>query len=348
MERLHLIESICNAQVKLSLTPTKLYIHLNRPGKLNSVTADIVQAILAAITQHPTQELVWTGEGKAFSAGGDIVSVATDSDMVVPSTLIRTKALQGIFQRKADSCVIMKGLIIGGGVAVALCSSVRVATDTTDWSLQENSYGIFTDGAMTFYLNSLAPYGLGLYLGLTGHRINGAEAYEFGLATHYIKNEDGDKLVELTQNMGVKAAADLMHIQPPESMVKLAKHLPKIASIFGGVATAFEIFQRLAVDGSDWARSITRVLEEKCPLSLEVTVRNYNLAKFRSLNECFAADFDITIQMQLHDKATFVTAVQHRLVNKQKTMPNWIHSHCSQVSDGYLSRLIRNAEGPHL
>lgn len=49
--------------------------------------------------------------------------------------------------------------------------------------------GYYPDNGGSHFLSHLSGE-LGTYLGLTGHRLKGFEAYKCGLATHYITSSD--------------------------------------------------------------------------------------------------------------------------------------------------------------
>lgn len=52
-------------------------------------------------------------------------------------------------------------------------------------SMPETRIGLFPDVGASHFLNRLAP-GLGMFLGLTGHRLGGQDVYRAGLATHFV------------------------------------------------------------------------------------------------------------------------------------------------------------------
>lgn len=127
----------------------------------------------------------------------------------------------------------MKGIVFGGGAAICFVCDVRVVTDSTLWARPESAIGMFCDLGMTYHLSRLRPEGLGLYLELTGHRLNGAEAYALGIATHYVHNDDLPALMELAKKSSVKTAADALHREPPRDACAILEHLPTIQECFG-------------------------------------------------------------------------------------------------------------------
>jgi 3-hydroxyisobutyryl-CoA hydrolase len=84
---------------------------------------------------------------------------------------------------------------MGAGLGISQSSKYRVATDTTKWAFPENKIGIVNDGASNYYLNRLKSDAVGLFIGLSGTSLNGAELYHYGLATHYVTGKNVDRLV---------------------------------------------------------------------------------------------------------------------------------------------------------
>ena len=82
---------------------------------------------------------------------------------------------------------LWNGITMGGGVGVSCHAPIRVATDKTVFSLPETGIGFFTDVGGSYFLSRLKNnISLGLYLGLTGHRLKGEEVIQWGVATHYV------------------------------------------------------------------------------------------------------------------------------------------------------------------
>ena len=63
---------------------------------------------------------------------------------------------------------------MGGGVGLTCYSDIKIATDNTVWAMPETGIGFFPDVSASYFLTRLKKNPcLGLYLGLTGHRLKG-------------------------------------------------------------------------------------------------------------------------------------------------------------------------------
>ncbi|CAB81837.1 enoyl-CoA-hydratase-like protein [Arabidopsis thaliana] len=163
------------------------------------------------------------GSGRAFCAGGDIVSLyhlrtrdemawegSPDAIREFFSSLYSFIYLLGTYLK--PHVAILNGVTMGGGTGVSIPGTFRVATDrtldsslvrmsnfledavTSSWILQifatpETIIGFHPDAGASFNLSHL-PGRLGEYLGLTGLKLSGAEMLACGLATHYIRSEE--------------------------------------------------------------------------------------------------------------------------------------------------------------
>lgn len=76
---------------------------------------------------------------------------------------------------------------MGGGVGVSINAPIRISTDNTVYAMPEAGIGFFTDVGGSYFLSRLKNnISLGLFLGLTGHRLKSKDLVKFGIATHYV------------------------------------------------------------------------------------------------------------------------------------------------------------------
>jgi hypothetical protein len=165
-------------------------------------------------------------------------------------------------------------------------------------------------------------------------------------------------VAEVTQGVGVKAAADRYHRLPDQGKLhsassKIAKLTEEIEECFKSAASIEEIYERLTNRNTPWAHETIRVLNQQCPLSLVVRPRQLSLQLFKQARHlsyagCLENEFNLVMQTSAHRNYNFVLGVTHRLVNKEKTTPRWEPSHFSHVDEAAVSVFFRNEEGPRL
>lgn len=152
---------------------------------------------------------------------------------------------------------------MGGGVGLSVHGKYRVATERTLFAMPETAIGIFPDVGGSHFLPQL-PGKLGLFLGLTGHRLKGKDILKAGIATHYI---DSKNLPELEKSLlAVKNSSDVAEVLnkycPADSTeFSLNKHLNQINKAFGA-PTVEGIIKNLENDGNDFAKDTLKVYFE--------------------------------------------------------------------------------------
>ncbi|MGB1088689.1 MAG: enoyl-CoA hydratase/isomerase family protein, partial [Alphaproteobacteria bacterium] len=179
-------------------------ITLNRPKALNSLTHEMALAMTDQLTQWQGDDaiavvaVVGAGE-KGFCAGGDIRALyeSGQSDKVYSRAFYRDEyILDRLIKHYPKPYVaILDGIVMGGGVGISVHGSHRVATDRTTFAMPETGIGLFPDVGGSFFLPRLEGR-LGMYLGLTGRRLKGADAFHAGVATHYAAQADEEAIIE--------------------------------------------------------------------------------------------------------------------------------------------------------
>ena len=141
--------------------------------------------------------------GKAFCAGGDIVSLyhaknnkpGYDAGML--SKFFATEYLMdySLTTMSPLQIALWNGIVMGGGVGISCHAPIRVATELSMYAMPETGIGFFTDVGGSYFLPRIKSNpAIGLYLALTGHRLKAKELCAWGIATHYIPTEQLDGL----------------------------------------------------------------------------------------------------------------------------------------------------------
>ncbi|MDH3474282.1 MAG: enoyl-CoA hydratase/isomerase family protein [Rhodospirillales bacterium] len=327
-------------------------VTLNRPKALNALTPEMcreLDARLAAWAEDPAVAAVLiqgTGE-RAFCAGGDVVTIyeSARGDGKLAAAFFRDEYRMNrrIFHFPKPYIAVIDGITMGGGVGVSVHGSHRVATERTLFAMPETGIGLFPDVGSTFFLPRLpgAPgLYLGLYLGLTGQRLQGADCLYCGIATHYLERA---RLAELERALeqadwsgDPKATAggllDTLASEPGPP--PLAAHRAAIDRCFAQDSVE-AILDALEAEGGDWAETTRAHLLTRSPTSLKVA--------FRQLREGAALDFDQAMIMEYrlasacvagHD---FPEGVRAAVIDKDRR-PAWRPATLAEVGDALVDR----------
>jgi enoyl-CoA hydratase/carnithine racemase len=177
------------------VTPIQV-VTLNRPDKLNAITKDMIDALIAYYSTVDVDDrvkvVVLTGAGKAFSAGIDLTgNVSQEKNRVRPSEMRDpggTLAL-AMFNCSKPIIVAYNGLSVGIGMTSTLASAIRYAPivllscshgDNLTWTsiAPRNSefgfpfsrIGLTMESSSSFFLPRMVGYGNATYLLATGKR----------------------------------------------------------------------------------------------------------------------------------------------------------------------------------
>lgn len=305
-------------------------ILLNRPKALNALTTGMVAAIdrvLAAWEHVPLSAVVLASTStKAFCAGGDIRtirehSLAGDAEASERFFASEYRLNARIAEYRVPIVSLIDGLCMGGGLGLSVHGGFRVVTERAVLAMPETGIGFFPDIGASYFLPRL-PGAIGMYLGLTGHRLDAADALYTGLATHFVPAD------------GLDAVGDALADHPDEPvdvvLNRLAGHSPvaesRLAQVRADVDRAFgapslgEIDKRLRHIGNPWAATASAALESASPQSLEITHALLAGGRQRTLRECLAAELALTrTTIRTPD---FLEGVRAALVDKDRT-PRW-------------------------
>jgi enoyl-CoA hydratase len=260
-------------------------LSLNRPGALHALTLCMCHTMSAALTawaRDAAVEVVMIDHetGRGFCAGGDIRFLA---DSVAKDAIDARRFFHDeyqldhqLFDYVKPVIAFMDGVTMGGGVGISQPARYRVATENTRFAMPETGIGLFPDVGGGWYLSRL-PGRTGVYLALTGARIDGAACLSLGLASHYLAAEtlDEAKVQIAADPAQIQAILDRLSVSPPPSPIE--ERRADIDRLF--TANRLEtILADLDVDGGDWAREQAAILRAKSPQACKVALRQLALA----------------------------------------------------------------------
>ena len=307
------------------------HILLNRPKALNALTLEMCEHLLPKLKEWGADDKVkavvirGTGE-KAFCAGGDVIRLYEDGraggsyPREFYNIEYRCNASIKLFPK--PYIALIGGIVMGGGVGISVHGSYRVVTDRTTFAMPETGIGLFPDVGGTWFLPRLDG-AIGMYLGLTGRRLKGAECVALGLAEAFISNDDLDKL---EAKLAAEASSDLSQIASivgsfavDTGDVAVTEERAAIDKHFG-LGSVEEIFASLDADGGEWALAQTKTLGQKSPLSLKVTFRQINEGRSLEFEDCMRLEWRLANRFAAdHD---FYEGVRALLVDKDMK-PQW-------------------------
>src|SRR3989338_3036771 len=165
------------------------YVTLNNPKKLNSFDFQSIKeldGVLDRIGRSRIKAVVITGEGRAFSSGGDIAWEKELGDIPNAEAMRQISFIQKAFSKIEGLpqifIALIDGYAVGGGSEMAMACDIRVATENAKFLHPEVSLGPVAPLGATKRLPRLIGPGRAKYMFFTGDIVNGKTALEWGLA----------------------------------------------------------------------------------------------------------------------------------------------------------------------
>lgn len=302
-------------------------VTMTRPKALNAVTRGMVQALQRALDAWAQEDdvacVVIMGEGRAFSAGGDILAVyeAGRAGNPLYEFFAEEYRLNAAISRFPKPYVaLVDGIVMGGGVGVSVHGSHRVFTENAVFAMPEVGIGFFPDVGGSFFLPRLAG-NLGTWLGLTGERIRRGDALWAGIATHAVDSADLPALLEALCETGevddacAGFAADAPRETPDAALTSIGRHfsLESMPDIVASLSQAAE-------HGDEFASAALATIRTRSPTSLSVALRQILDGGMMDMEECMRMEYRILSRMLVgHD---FYEGIRAVLIDKGST-PEW-------------------------
>jgi enoyl-CoA hydratase len=317
-------------------------ILLNRPKALNALDLSMIRACAAILetwrNDPRVDAVVIEGAGdRAFCAGGDI-RVLRDGQLSGDRTGVdqffteEYNLNMTIATYPKPYIALIDGICMGGGIGMSVHGHYRVASEHAGFGMPETIIGFFPDIGGTFLLPRL-PGELGIYLGLTGLRVNGADAVHAGLATHFTPRAQLKDLSAALARDGAAALAAFNQTLPPFS---LAAHRAAIDHCFSA-PTVSEIVSRLEAEDADWSREALKALRNVSPSALHWTLLALRRGRDLTLRQALDAEFALTKTTMAHPD--FAEGVRAMVVDKDRK-PAWQPPNIEAVDPARIAALF--------
>ena len=305
-------------------------VTLNRPKALNALSFAMLRALSEWLERWRADEDVHTivlrGAGtKAFCAGGDVREVMAShagggrpGDDFFP---FEYDLDLRIHRYPKPIVALLDGIVMGGGMGISQGAQLRLVGDRTRMAMPETAIGLFPDVGGSFFL-SRTPGRIGEYLGLTGITINAADAIYAGLADIYTGSHD---------------------VAPPGELERLR---PAIDRHFA-LASVEEIVASLQSGGDQahaaWAQETVKVLAQRSPTMLKVTLEQVRRGRALDLAACFAMELGIV--RRCLDHGDFAEGIRAMLVDKDRN-PRWNPATLAEVTPAMVESFFTSGDSP--
>jgi 3-hydroxyacyl-CoA dehydrogenase len=151
----------------------------------NGFVDELAASIQTAVADPDCSAIVLTGRGRYFSAGADINDFDRD-----PASIGRLRALIEAIENSPKPVVMaLHGMVLGGGLELALAGHARIALNGTRFGLPEVTLGLLPGAGGTQRLPRLIGLGPALTMMLGGKPVTSAEALALGLIDRVVEED---------------------------------------------------------------------------------------------------------------------------------------------------------------
>jgi enoyl-CoA hydratase len=245
-------------------SPGVLWMIIDRPDALNATTAEMHRGLSRVwddIDDDPeTRVVVVTGEGKAFSAGGDMAWIdGYVGDPVAVADVMR-EAGDVVYRMLRCSKLIISainGVAVGAGLAVALMADISLIDEDTRFTDGHLRIGVGAGDHAVICWPLLCGMAKAKYYLLTSDFIDGRTADQIGLVS---KSMPGGELLDEAQRLADKLATG------PQQALQLTKR--SLNLWMQQAAPAFDAslaFEMMGFLGPEAAEGVSAMREKRTP-----------------------------------------------------------------------------------
>lgn len=344
-------------------------ITLNNPKALNALNVkmiDSMQLALDACENNDSIKAVFIqGSGeKSFCAGGDVIGLyhsmkETESgDVPEKAAQFFTKEYKLDYRLHTFPKPLISwgnGIVMGGGIGLAGACSHRITTENSMFAMPEVSIGLYPDVGASWFFNRM-PNNIGMYLGLTGSRLNASDAIFTKLADFFILNEYKDELLEdLSQvkwsndiasdvHNVIQSHAGFSHDEAPISQVR--ENYDEIQYLFehGGLEAIVHNLTHVEPK-SKWLSFAQKGFLKGCPMTYALVYEQIKRAKHMSLKQVF--DMELIMSTRCAMNGDLQEGIRALLIDKDGN-PNWSVQSINDITDDKIEEFFQAPwEGQH-
>lgn len=186
--------------IKTEIKENVLNIQLNRPDKLNSFTEPMAEQLQEALDEADHNRkircVLLFGDGRAFSAGQDLMEVLGKSDSDENYKLEDTvrasynPVIKGIRYLEKPVVCAVNGTAAGAGANIAFACDIVLASREATFVQSFSKIGLIPDSGGTFFLPRLVGLQRANVLYMLDEKIPAEKAVEIGLIYKAVEPAD--------------------------------------------------------------------------------------------------------------------------------------------------------------
>ncbi|MFC6835327.1 3-hydroxyacyl-CoA dehydrogenase/enoyl-CoA hydratase family protein [Halomarina ordinaria] len=176
------------------------HIVLDREARMNTINPDVLDELSAAVDlledDDDVRSILLTGKGdRAFSAGADVSGFAASAEPLEAIELSRKgQSTFGKLEEVGMPVVAgIDGFALGGGLELAACADLRIASDRSELGLPEHSLGLLPGWGGTQRLQRLIGMGRAKQVIFTSDRFDAETMADWGFVNEVVPHTEFDE-----------------------------------------------------------------------------------------------------------------------------------------------------------
>ncbi|NHN49608.1 3-hydroxyacyl-CoA dehydrogenase [Halostella sp. JP-L12] len=186
------------------------HVTLDRPHRMNTISGDLLDELSAAVDEldadDDVRSILITGAGdKAFSAGADVQSMAAGGGDPLEAVELSRKGQRTFGKLEESDMPVVAGIdgfCLGGGMELATCADMRVASERSELGQPEHNLGLLPGWGGTQRLKHIVGEGRAKEIIFTAERFDPETMERYGFVNEVVANDElGDRAYELAADL---------------------------------------------------------------------------------------------------------------------------------------------------
>ena len=233
-----------NAELNGEILKQIKIVTMNNTKTLNALgqkfLSKIYETLVELDTDDETKVIILTGTGKSFAAGADIKKFAAVDYPYISKNDWDILPIENIYYHINKPVIAaINGIAFGGGLELALCCDILLASDKATLGLPEHKLGLIPGAGGTQRLARLMGYHKAMEYILSAKNLNLEDAKSFGVINNIVPHENLiNEAIQMAKQM---SQFSMNSILATKKSIKLSME----TNLFSGLKAERFLFQGL-------------------------------------------------------------------------------------------------------
>lgn len=255
-------EAADDAAVTERLDGTTLWLCINRPEALNSISDDVITLLRAGLDRAEGDSgirvVVVTGNGRGFCAGADLKDIGGSSESSNEFRRLFGDVLNRIEAFEKPVIAAVNGIAMAGGFELVLCCDMVIAAESAQLGDGHSNYGLLPGGGGSVRLPRRIGRNRALEMFFTGDLFDAADLESWGLINHVVP--DGQLQLEASRLAARLADRSSLGIARMKRLVRETAEQPTATGL-----SLELLYSALHEKSHDMAEGVSAFVEKRRP-----------------------------------------------------------------------------------